>query len=83
MSYKSDKSALKRLNAYNMSPDITMCLGTDCPYKETCYRYTAKSNEYYQSYFTEAPIKDGKCDMYWGDNAEAIFNQLKDIVKPK
>jgi hypothetical protein len=63
--------------------DITMCLGTDCPYKETCYRYTAKPNEYYQSYFTEAPIKDGKCDMYWGDNAEAIFNQLKDIVKPK
>jgi hypothetical protein len=83
MSYKSDKSALKRLNAYNMSPDITMCLGTDCPYKETCYRYTAKPNEYYQSYFTEPPIKDGKCDMYWGENAEAIFNQLKDIVKPK
>jgi hypothetical protein len=66
-----------------MSPDITLCLGTDCPYKETCYRYTAKANEYYQSYFTEPPIKDGKCDMYWGDNAEAIFNQLKDIVKPK
>jgi hypothetical protein len=83
MSYKSDKSALKRLNAYNMSPDITLCVGTDCPYKETCYRYTAKANEYYQSYFTEPPIKDGKCDMYWGDNAEAIFNHLKDIVKPK
>jgi hypothetical protein len=81
MSYKSDKSALKRLNAYNM-PDITMCLGTDCPYKETCYRYTAKPSEY-QSWFIEAPIKDGKCDMYWGENAEAIFNQLKDIVKPK
>lgn len=82
MSYKSDKSALKRLNAYNM-PDITMCLGTDCPHKETCYRFTAKPSEYYQSYFTEPPIKDGKCNMYWGENAEAIFNQLKDIVKPK
>jgi hypothetical protein len=81
MSYKSDKSALKRLNAYNM-PDITMCLGTDCPYKETCYRYTAKPSDW-QSYFSVPPIKDGKCDMYWGDNAEAIFNQLKDIVKPK
>jgi hypothetical protein len=81
MSYKSDKSALKRLNAYNMS-DITMCPGTDCPYKETCYRYTAKPSDW-QSYFSVPPIKDGKCDMYWGDNAEAIFNQLKDIVKPK
>ena len=81
MSYKSDKSALKRLNAYNM-PDITMCLGTDCPYKETCYRYTAKPSDW-QSYFSVPPIKDGKCDMYWGENAESIFNQLKDIVKPK
>ena len=82
MSYKSDKSATKLLNAYNMS-DITMCLGTDCPYKETCYRYTAKPNEYWQCYFTEPPIKDGQCDMYWGENAEAIFNYLKDIVNGK
>ena len=64
-------------------PDIAKCLGTDCPYKETCYRYTAKPNEYRQSYFSVAPFKDGKCDMYWGENAEAIFNQLKDIVNPK
>ena len=66
-----------------MSPDITMCKGTDCPYKETCYRYTAKPCEYWQSYFIEPPIKDGKCEMYWGDLSEAIFNQLKDIVNPK
>jgi hypothetical protein len=65
-----------------MSPDIAKCLGTGCPYKETCYRYTAKPSDW-QSYFSEPPIKDGKCDMYWGDNAEAIFTQLKDIVKGK
>ena len=81
MSYKSDKSTTKLLNAYNM-PDIAKCLGTDCPYKETCYRYTSEPSDW-QSYFSVPPIKDGKCDMYWGDNAEAIFNQLKDIVKPK
>jgi hypothetical protein len=82
MSYKSDKSTTKLLNAYNMSPDITLCPGTNCPYKETCYRYTSEPSDW-QSYFSEPPIKDGKCDMYWGDNAEAIFNQLKDIVKGK
>jgi hypothetical protein len=60
--------------------DIDMCPGTDCPYKETCYRYTAKPNDY-QWRFSNAPIKDGKCDMYWGDNAEMIFKQLKDITK--
>ena len=36
-----------------------------------------------QSYFSVPPFKDGKCDMYWGDLAEAVFNQLKDIVNPK
>ena len=83
MRYKSDKSAIKRLNAYNMSPDITLCLGTNCPQKETCYRFTAKPNEYWQSYFSVPPIKDGKCEYYWGDNSERIFNQLKDIVNGK
>ena len=66
-----------------MSPDITLCPGTNCPYKESCYRFTAKPSEYMQSYFMKPPIKDGKCDMYWGDLSEAIWGQLQDIVKPK
>ena len=63
-----------------MSPDITMCVGTNCPHKEKCYRYTAKPCEHWQAYFTEPPFKDGKCDMYWGKNSESVWNQLKDIV---
>ena len=62
--------------------DITKCSGLLCPYKETCYRYTAKANEY-QSYFTNPPIKDNKCDLYWGKNSENIWNQLKEIVDNK
>ncbi len=62
-----------------MSPDITMCKGTNCPVKESCYRYTAKPSNY-QSWFMETPFNDGECDMYWGENAENIWNQLKDIV---
>ena len=61
-------------------PDITMCEGTDCPHKEKCYRFTAEPSKFRQSYFAEPPIKDGKCDHYWGEQAEAIWNQLKDIV---
>ena len=61
--------------------DITKCKGTDCPVKEHCYRYTAKANEFRQSYFVEPPIKDGKCEMFWGVNQEQIFKQLQDIVK--
>jgi hypothetical protein len=60
-----------------------MCVGTGCPYKEKCYRYTAKPSEFRQSWFMEVPIKDGECEMFWGENAEAVWNQLKDIVKGK
>ncbi len=52
-----------------------MCVGTNCPYKETCYRHTAKPSEFWQSWFMKPPIEDNKCDYYWGEN------QLKDIVK--
>lgn len=62
-------------------PDITMCPGTNCPQREKCYRFTAKPSEYMQSYFMEAPIKDGKCEYYWGENAESIWNQLKEIMR--
>lgn len=63
--------------------DITKCEGTGCPHKENCYRFTATPHEFRQSYFVESPIKDGKCEYYWGENAEAIWNQLNDIVKNK
>jgi hypothetical protein len=61
--------------------DVTMCEGIDCPIRNKCYRYTAKPSEYWQAYFTEPPIKDGKCGMYWGENAEAVWNQLKEVVE--
>jgi hypothetical protein len=61
-------------------PDITMCYGEECPHKENCYRFTAKADEY-QAYFVTSPIdKDGKCDLYWGEQSESIWKQLKNIV---
>jgi hypothetical protein len=51
-------------------PDISKCKGEDCPMKETCYRFTANANEFMQSYFMNAPIKeDDSCEYYW-DNTE-------------
>lgn len=67
--------------------DITKCKGTNCPIKESCYRYTAKEDEFYQAYFVESPftIEDGKfhCEMYWGEIGKSIYKQLKDITKTK
>jgi len=45
--------------------DITCCQGEWCPMKEKCYRYTARKDEYMQTYFTEPPIKDWQCEYFW------------------
>tara|TARA_R110000868_G_scaffold81159_1_gene229949 strand:- start:42 stop:236 length:195 start_codon:yes stop_codon:yes gene_type:complete len=62
--------------------DICKChgqIGTiDCPYKEKCYRFTAKASDY-QSYFMELPLKDGKCDHYWGKDGDKIWNKTEKL----
>ena len=48
--------------------DITKCTGTDCKIKESCYRYTAKSSPYSQSWFMGGIIiieSKHDCDDYW------------------
>ena len=46
--------------------DITKCDGKRCDKREFCYRFTAMTSKYMQSWFTDAPIKkDGTCDEYW------------------
>jgi len=47
--------------------DISKCPGTDCPMRDSCYRYIAPSNNFWQSYFTTAPIEvsENKCEYYW------------------
>lgn len=60
--------------------DICKCKGEIgaiiCPYKDKCFRYIAKADEY-QTYFLELPLKDGKCDHYWGENEEDIWNKTE------
>ena len=43
-----------------------MCKGSDCPLAFNCYRHTAKSNPYRQSYFAEIPWDEEKkeCEYY-------------------
>ena len=47
--------------------DITMCLDSTCPKRKKCYRFTAKPNEYRQSYFSDSPREDGAvgCKEYY------------------
>lgn len=64
--------------------DISKCPGNGCPVKEKCYRYSAKDGVW-QSWFAKEPFKISKkgvfkCDMFWGDDAERLYNQIVDIV---
>jgi hypothetical protein len=66
--------------------DITKCKGINCPVKDNCYRYTARDSGFYQSWFVDnnvGKMVDNKfsCDMYWGKNAEAVWEELKEITK--
>lgn len=62
--------------------DITKCTGKDCKIKNKCYRYTAKSGVW-QPWFSNSPLQNGICKMFWGEQTENIYNQLKEIVKQK
>lgn len=56
--------------------DITKCHGTGCPKAHECYRFTAPSNEYRQSYFIKVPLKEDKtCDEYWKDERHHILRR--------
>ncbi len=45
-------------------PDISLCTSESCTLKETCYRYKAIPNHYYQSYSNFMQKPDGTCENY-------------------
>ena len=52
-------------NGESAMPDITMCEGKDCPHKDICWRAQAEPSPYRQSYFIEAPVRNGECQYFW------------------
>ena len=57
--------------------DITKCEGTDCPLKESCFRFKSKANEYWQAYFTKVPFNEesDSCEHYW-EVSEDILDKM-------
>ena len=43
--------------------DISKCVGSNCPVRNNCYRYTAPASSY-QSY-VDFQYVDGNCDYFW------------------
>lgn len=48
-------------------PDITMCRDAGCRDRNRCWRFTAKPDPYWQSYFVETPREPGceGCEYFW------------------
>ena len=57
--------------------DFTYCKDSDCKIKEHCFRFNDQNPD---EYFTESPRTDNKCDMFWGEQQENIFDMLLNIT---
>ena len=49
--------------------DMSKCIGTDCPLKESCYRYTAPESEIWQSWLSVVwyDKTTNKCELWWNN----------------
>jgi hypothetical protein len=55
-----------RREGEGIMPDITMCVNNDCPYKDTCHRFTAVPDKFWQSY-QSFRCEKGICPAYIED----------------
>ena len=60
-------------------PDITKCTGEGCEARVTCYRFLAKPDKHWQSYFKEVPDTNGGCEYYISHNG--LNDWKKNILK--
>lgn len=63
-------------------PDVCMCKGQSCLRKESCYRFTATPNPYWQSYFMVPPVdvNTQECSHFWDTTGEAWIDEDEDEV---
>ena len=60
--------------------DITKCRDKRCPSRTLCYRFTAKADEYRQSYWAKSPRKPHavRCEEFWSN--DGIPDPMDDSV---
>ena len=62
--------------------EISKCMGTDCPKRKQCLRYTQVA-ELYQSYLMKAPYDPvaDRCKLFWGKTEERVHNKVAEMLK--
>jgi len=62
--------------------DIAKCQDILCPSKEYCYRFTAPSNEFRQSYGVFNRETDAyNCDMFWANGKQSNKCKLNGVKR--
>jgi hypothetical protein len=56
--------------------DITMCEGINCPIREKCFRFRAKTN-LVQHFFLKTPYEYSHCEKFISYEDELVFDQIK------
>ena len=72
---RKDLLVLGKARTRETMSDITKCTGEGCAMKERCHRFTDPTNPLYQSFFVSPPIKNGKCQMYWGKPQKKVKDE--------
>ena len=62
--------------------DISKCNDQHCPSKEYCYRFTAPTSEFRQSWGTFNREDDAdNCDMFWSNNTNSNKCKLNGVKR--
>lgn len=56
--------------------DITMCEGINCPIREKCYRFRAKTN-LVQHFFLKTLYEYSHCEKFISYEDELVLDQIK------
>ena len=62
--------------------DIAMCTNSNCPSRDSCYRFIATPNALRQSYSDYTPVGD-RCSIYIKCHSKSEMKRLDSITKLK
>lgn len=52
--------------------DISMCADDTCPSRQKCYRFTAKPNDFWQSWGGFDREDQEKCKYFWSNEGQEV-----------
>jgi len=72
-------------NLERKMPDFSMCKGDGCTQRNQCYRFRAKPNKSWQSFFMNVPGSGDECDdlIPIGERPEHMLTEIDEPEPPR